>query len=150
MDIFLNHIIRSNLISGNKTDLNPVKFGWNSVDSVLMPYKCNCYTTRDVHCYLWLQEKMHWKISVQQVWRFMHRNLQLHRRKTLYQILPTESVGHCKRYGYGSIKVFSTPNFAVYGQNPRTSGKYVSEKNCIFRYFTHCDLFLLLHVIEEE
>ena len=57
MDIFLNHIIRSNLISGNKTDLNPVKFGWNSVDSVLMAYKCNCYTTRDVHCYLWLQEK---------------------------------------------------------------------------------------------
>ena len=70
--------------------------------------------------------------------------------KTLYQILPTDSVGHCKRYGYGSIKVFSAPNFAVYGQNPRTSGKYVSEKNCIFRYFTHCDLFLLLHVIEEE
>ena len=28
-----------------------------------------CYTTRDVHCYLWLQEKMHGKMSVQIVWR---------------------------------------------------------------------------------
>ena len=24
------------------------------------------YTTRDVYCYLWLQERVHWKMSVQQ------------------------------------------------------------------------------------
>ena len=30
-----------------------------------------CYITRDVHSYLWLQEKMHWKMSVQQEKNFL-------------------------------------------------------------------------------
>ena len=33
-------LICSNLISAPDTNLNPVEFGWNSVDSVLMPNKC--------------------------------------------------------------------------------------------------------------
>ena len=57
--------------------------------------------------------------------------------------LPIDSVWHCIRYG--NIKVFSKPNFPVYGQNPRTyMRKYVSEKTYIFAYFTQCDLFHLL------
>ena len=28
------------------------------------------YTTIDIHCYLWLQEKMHWKMSLQQAFFF--------------------------------------------------------------------------------
>ena len=28
------------------------------------------YTTRDIHCYLWLQEKMNWKMSLQQAFFF--------------------------------------------------------------------------------
>ena len=33
-------LICSNLISGTKANYNPVKFGENSVDSVLLPNKC--------------------------------------------------------------------------------------------------------------
>ena len=32
--------IYSNLISASENNLNPVEFGWNSVNSVLMPNKC--------------------------------------------------------------------------------------------------------------
>ena len=71
----------------------------------------------------------------------------------LYLTLPIDSVGHCIRYT--NIKVFSKPNFPVYGQNPTTyTGKYVSEKIRIFAYFTQCDVFYLLaknvHIIEQE
>ena len=85
------------------------------------------YTTRDVHCYLWRQEKMHCTLSVQQVWRFVHRFLQLHWRRVLYLSLPIDvlylrlpidSVGHC--IIYANIKVFSEPHFPIYEQNPRT------------------------------
>ena len=80
------HILRShcvgsifpNLILALDTNLNPLEFGWNSVDSVLMPNKMHCYTTRDMHCYLWLQEKIYLKMLVQQVWHFMHRILEVH------------------------------------------------------------------------
>ena len=34
------HLTFSNLISTSDTNLHPVEFGWNSVDSVLMPNKC--------------------------------------------------------------------------------------------------------------
>ena len=33
-------LICSSLISGQENNLNPVGFGWNSVDSVLLPNKC--------------------------------------------------------------------------------------------------------------
>ena len=83
-----------------------------------------CCTTRDVHCYLWLQGKIHWKMSVQQVWCFMHRILQVQQRRMLYLNLRIDQVGHCIRYA--NIKFFVEANFTVYGQNPRTyTGKYV-------------------------
>ena len=44
MEILFDHmifvLICSNLISAPDTYLNPVKFGWNSVDLVLMSSKC--------------------------------------------------------------------------------------------------------------
>ena len=81
------------------------------------------YTTRYVRCYLWLQEKIHWKCTV-----------------NLYLNLPIDSAGHCTRYV--NIKVFSEPYFSTYGQNPRTyTGKYVPEKTLIVLYFTKCDVF---------
>ena len=44
-----------------------------------------------------------------------------------------------------NAKVFSRPNFNVHGPNPRTyTGKYVSEKTCIFGYFTRFVVFDLL------
>ena len=110
-------LIFLNLVALPKTNLDPVEFGWNSVDSVLLP-NMYYYTTRDVHCYLWLQEKMHRKMSVQQVWRFMRRILQVHWRRMVYLSLPLESVGHCIRYA--NIKIFSEPHFPIYGQNLRT------------------------------
>ena len=97
------------------------------------------YTTRDVHCYLWMQDKMHCKMSVQQVSCFMHRVLQVYWRM-LCLSLPIDSVGHCMRYA--NIKIFFEAYFPVYGQNPRTyTGKYVLEKTRIFPYFTQCDVF---------
>ena len=48
----------SKLISTPHINLNPVEFDWNSVDSILIPNKCTI-TIQEVHCYLWLQEKMH-------------------------------------------------------------------------------------------
>ena len=143
----MSHILRShyavlicaNLISALDSNLSPVEFGWNSVDSVLIPNKYN----KDVHYYLWVQEKLHWKISVQEVWCFIHRILQVQRRRMLYLSLPIDSVGHCIRYA--NIKVFCEPNIPVCGQNPRTyMGKYVSEKTHIFACFTQCDIFHLL------
>ena len=98
------------------------------------------YTTRDVHCHLWLQEKMHCKMWVQQVWCFMRIILQVHWRRMLYLSLPINSVEHC--IWYANIKVFSEPHFAVYGQNPRTyMQNYVSEKIHIFHFFIQSDIF---------
>ena len=83
---------------------------------------------------------MHCKMGVQQAWRFKRRILQVHWRRMLYLSLPIDSVGDCIRYA--NIKVFSEPHFPVYGQNPGThAGKYVSEKTCIFPYFTQSDVF---------
>ena len=99
-----------------------------------------CYTTRDVQCYLWLQEKIHCKMSVQQVWRFIGRILQEHWQRMLYLNLPIDSVRHWKRYA--NIKVFLEPHFPIYEQNPMTyTQKYVSEKTRIFPYFTQSDVF---------
>ena len=92
-------------------------------------------TIRDVQCYLWLQEKIHWKISVQQFWCFMHKILQVQRKRMLYLSLAIDSVGHYLRYA--NIKVSSERDFPIYGQNPRAiTGKYISEKTRIFAYFT--------------
>ena len=83
------------------------------------------YTTGDVHCYLWLKEKMHSYMSAQQVWHFMHRSLQVQRRRMLYLSLPIGSAGHCLRYA----KVFSESNVPIHTQNPMIyRGKYVSKK----------------------
>ena len=96
------------------------------------------YTTRDVHCYLWLQEKMQCNMSMQQVW---HRILQVDWIRMLHLSLPIDSVGHSIRYA--NIKVFSEPHFPIYGQNPRAyTRKYVSEKSRIFAYFIQSDVFL--------
>ena len=62
------------------------------------------YTTRHVNRYLWLQEKMHWKMPVQQVWSFMYRTFQVQRRRMLYLSFPIDTVGHCIRYP--NIKIF--------------------------------------------
>ena len=99
------------------------------------------YTTRNVHCYLWLQEKMHWNMSVQQVWRFMRRILQVHWRRTLYLSLPIDSAGHCVRYA--NIKGFHWAIYATY------IWKYVSDKTRILPYFTQSDVFhwLALRII---
>ena len=101
-------------------------------------YRC---TTRDVHCYLWLREKMHWKMSVQLVWHFIHVILLVQR--MLYLSLSIDLVGHCTRYA--NIKVFSETNFPVYGQNPKTLyGKICIRENLHTGIFTHCDVFHLL------
>ena len=68
-----------------------------------------CYTTRDIHRYLRLQVKMHSKMTVQQVWHFMHRISQVQQRAMLYLSLTIESVGHCIRYA--NIKAFSGQTF---------------------------------------
>ena len=78
---------------------------------------------------------MHRKMSVQQVWRFMRRIFQVHRKRMLYLSLPIDSVGHCIRYE--NIKVFSEPHFPIYGQNPR---KY--KRNYVSHIFPHILLSL--------
>ena len=97
------------------------------------------YTSRDILCYSWLQEKMHWKMSVQQVWSFMQRTLQVQRRRMLYLSLPIDSVEYLIRHA--NIEVYSEPNLLVNGQNKRTyTRKYVSEKTRILAYFTQCGI----------
>ena len=127
------NLIFWNLILTPETNLNPVEFGRNSVDSELLSDKCivtlpEMYTA--TIC----------KMSVQQVWRFMRRILQVHWRRMLYLSLPIDSVG--QRIRYGNIKVFTEPHFSIYGQNPRTyTQKYVSQKTRMFPYFTESDVF---------
>ena len=109
----------------------------------MLPKK-HIVTLSDVQCYLWLLEKMHWKVSVKQVLCFMQRIWQVQQRRMLYLSLPIDSdTAYCIRYG--NIMGFSLPNFLVYGQDPRkNSGKYGSKETCIFLYFTHCDVSCLL------
>ena len=116
MNIFSDHIVLicSNLISAPDTNLNPVEFGWNSVDSVLMPNKCIVKLPQMYTVTCGCKQKMHWKMSGQQFWCFMHSILQVQRRRMVYLSLPTKSVGHCIRYA--NINVFFEPNFSVYGQ----------------------------------
>ena len=121
------HILRShyvafncsNLISAPDTNLNPVEFDGNSI---LIQYR---YTTRDVYCFLWLQEKRHWKMSVQQVSYFMHRILQVQWRRMLYLSLQIGSVKHCKSYAnfckwaecrdiYGKVRVREIPYISIF------------------------------------
>ena len=105
-------LICSNLISAPDTNWNPMEFSCNSsIDSILMPNKC-IVKLPEMYSYLRLQEKIHWKMSVQQIWFFMHRILQVQRRRMLYLSLPIDSVGQCIRYT--NLKVFSEPNFAIY------------------------------------
>ena len=119
--------------------LKPEEFGRNSVDSVLLSNRC-IVTLLEMYTYLWLQENMHCKMSVQQVWRFIRRILQGHWRWMLHLSLLTQSVRYCTRYA--NIKFFSEPHFPVYGQDPRAdTGKYVSEKTCIFPSFTQSGVF---------
>ena len=84
---------------------------------------------------------MHWKMSVQLVWHFIHVILLVQR--MLYLSLSIDLVGHCTRYA--NIKVFSETNFPVYGQNPKTLyGKICIRENLHTGIFTHCDVFHLL------
>ena len=85
------------------------------------------YTTRDVHCYLRLQEKIHCKMSMQHVWHLMHRILQVYWRRMLYLSLQIDSLVHCIRYA--NITVFSDPHFPAYGQNARLYGKIHIREN---------------------
>ena len=117
-------LICSNLISTPEHNWNPLEFGRNSVCSVLVPNKCTV-TLPEMYTVTCSRKKMHCKISVQEVWHFMQRTLQVHWRRMLYLSLPIDSAGHCIRYA--NMKFFSEPHFPVYGQNPRTyTGKYVS------------------------
>ena len=132
-------LICSNLIWAPDSYLNP---GWNSVDSVLTPNK-DIATIPEMYSYLWVKEKLYPKMSMQQVWCFVHRILQVQQSRMLHLSLPINSVEHCIRYT--NIKVLCEPNFPAYGQNPRTyTGKYISEKTCILACFTQCDVFHLL------
>ena len=78
-------------------------------------------------------------MSVQQVWGFMQRTLQVQRRRMLYLSLPIDSVEYLIRHA--NIEVYSEPNLLVNGQNKRTyTRKYVSEKTRILAYFTQCGI----------
>ena len=54
-------------------------------------------------------------------------------RKMLFLSLPTDSVGHYIRYA--NIKVFSEPNFPVYGQNLRTCTENTYQRKPVFLPF---------------
>ena len=119
--------------------LKPEEFGRNSVYSVLLSNRC-IVTLPEMYTYLCLQENMHCKMSVQQVWHFISRILQVHWRWMLYLSLLIQSVRYCTRYA--NIKFFSQPHFPVYGQDPRAdTGKYVSQKTRIFQSFTQSGVF---------
>ena len=131
-------LICSNLISGTKANKNPVEFGWNSVDSVSLPNKCIVTVLEMYSVTCGCKKKMHCKMLVQKVWRFMCRILKVHWRRILYLRLPIDSVRHCRRHA--DIKI--SPHFPTYVQNPRTyPQKYVLEKTRITPYFTQSDIF---------
>ena len=95
------------------------------------------YTTRDVYCYLSLQEKMHCKMSVQQVWHFMRRILQVHWRRMLYLSLPIDSVGHSIRYT--NIRFSLSHIFQYMGRIQGHSCENMYQKK--LPYFTQSDVF---------
>ena len=131
-------LIFTNLISAAGSYLNPVEFGWNSAESVLMPNKYIVTLPEMYTVTCGCKKKLHWKTSVQQVWSLHPHNF----------ASPTEKnvVSKFRDYiRYANIKVFCEPNFHVYGQNPRTyTGKYVSEKTHIFACFTQYDICSLI------
>ena len=108
--------ICSNLISAPDTNCNPVEFSWNLADSVLITNKCivTLPEMSNVTC--------DWKMSMQQIWFFMHSILQVQRRM-LYLSLLIDSVGKCIRYT--DLKVFSEPKFPIY-RKKITNSKFFS------------------------
>ena len=84
---------------------------------------------------------MHWKMSVHQVWHFMHRNLQVHWRIMLHVSLPIDSIEKC--IGYANIKVFSEPNFPAY-ESKDIYKKIQIRENSYICIFYQCDIFHLL------
>ena len=121
--------IYSNLISAPDSDLNPVEFGWDSVDSLLMPNK---YIIRliEMHSVTYGCKVNFANVKEKNVVpKFTHR---------LTWILH-------KIYKYKRFLRNKFSRFPVYVQNPRTyTRKYTSEKNRKFAYFTQCDIFHLL------
>ena len=128
-------LICSNLISIPEINLNPVEFGWNSVDSVFLPNKC-IFTLPEMYTVTFGCKKKctaRCQCSKLVSVHFMRRILQVHWKIKLYLSLPIDSVGRC--ITYANIKVFSDLHCPVYGQNPRTyTRKYVSEETRIFLY----------------
>ena len=124
--------------------MNPVEFGWNSVDSVLMPNKCIVtlpwmYTTE-----IFLVPARNAQENVSVASLVLHA--QYFASATKKNVVPVFT----HRLSWTLVRqvnmnVFSEPNFSLYGQNPLTNtGKRVSEKTCRFAYFTQCDVFHLL------
>ena len=110
--------ICSNLISAPDTNCNPVEFSWNSADSLLITNKCIVtlpeMSTVTCDC----EKKIHWKMSMQQIWFFMHSISQVQRRSSRI-----DSVGKCIRYT--DLKVFSEPKFPLY-RKKITNSKFFS------------------------
>ena len=76
--------------------------------------------------------------NVKATWLVFHaQNLQAQLRR-MYLSIPIDLVGHCIRYT--NFKVFSHSNFPVYGENPRTYTKHISERTRTFAHFKQCDV----------
>ena len=136
-------LICSNLISAPDTNLNPAEFGWNSVDSILMPNKCivtllEIYTvtcgckkkcTGRCQCSKFsasCTKFCKWKMEKNAVPKFTNR-----RSWSLHKI--------CK------YKAFLRAKFSrIWTESKDMYGKYISEKTRIFAFFTQCDAFNLL------
>ena len=136
-------LICSNLILAPDTNLNPLKFGWNLVDSALIIDKCIIKLPEMYTVTCGCKKKCTGRCHCNKFGVSCTEFSQVQQRRMMYLRLPIDSVGHCIRYAI--IKVFSELTFPVYGQNPRAyTGKYVSKKTRIFAYFTQYYVFHLL------
>ena len=76
------------------------------------------YTTRNVHCHLWLQEKMHCKMSVQQVFFFYKTSTQFTKlQQTVTKIKNNKT---CK-----------TQNFSLFFQYNKKGHKHIRKMKIV-------------------
>ena len=136
-------LICSNLISAPDTNLNPVDFDWNSVDSVLMPNKCIVALQAMYTVTCGCKKKCTGRCRYSNVWRFFYIILASATEKnivpkstnrltwTLHKI--------CKYQGFLWAKCFR-----IWRESKNIYRKYVPENTRVFAYFTQCDVFHLL------
>ena len=136
-------LICSNLISAPDTNLNPVEFDWNSVDSVLMPNKCIVALQEMYTVTCGCKKKCTGRCRYSNVWRFFYIILASATEKNIVPKFTNRLTWTlhkiCKYQGFLWAKCFR-----IWRESKNIYRKYVPENTRVFAYFTQYDVFHLL------